>query len=106
MSPSDEELLHAFYAGDDHAIERLVERHDPVLKQVAYLILQARTGSRMQARREWDIDDRLTQVWTHVAMTRQAGLGAWPHQRLSALTWLIYLLCLEMDRHLRFHGPF
>jgi hypothetical protein len=106
MSPSDEELLHAFYAGDNAAIERLVERHDPLLRRIAYLILEARTGSQLQARGEWDVRERLERMWTQVLMTREAALASWPHQRLSALTWLIYLLCLEMDRHLGFRPPF
>jgi len=84
----------------------LAERHEPLLWQIANLILVTRTGSEIQALGEWDIDERLENVWTHVFMTRQAALGSWPHQRLSALTWLIHLMCLEMDRHLGFRGPF
>jgi hypothetical protein len=77
-----------------------------LLARVAYLILQARTGSAVQALGEWDIDERLANVWAHVLMTRQGGVGRWPHQRLSVLTWLIHLLCLEMDRHLGLRPPF
>ena len=106
MSPTDEELLHAFYAGDSDALERMADRHDPVLWGLAYLILKARTGSAVQARGEWDISERLSQVWAHVLMTQQTSFGTWPHQRLSALTWLIHLLSLEMDRHLGLRGPF
>src|SRR5258706_16455111 len=106
MNPTDEELLHAFYAGDSAAVERLAERHTVMLWQLAYLILLARTGSTAQASSEWDIDERLTNVWVHVHLTRQAAFGMWPHQRLTALTWVIHLLCLEMDRHMDLRGPF
>jgi hypothetical protein len=106
MGPSDEELLHAFYAGDDAAMARLIERHSPLLEQIALLILQARTGSPVHALGEWDLSERVWSVWDHVLSTREAALAAWPHQRLSALTWLVYLPCLEMDRHLGFHPPF
>jgi hypothetical protein len=106
MNPTDEALLHAFYVGDNTALEQLAERHAPLLWQVAFLILQSRTGSAVHALGEWDIDEQLANVWTHVLMTRQAGMGVWPHQRLSALTWVIHILCLEMDRHLGFRGPF
>ncbi len=106
MKPTDEELLHAFYAGDSAAIARLAERHDSVLSRVAYLILEARTGSEVQALSEWDAGERLDGVWTHVLLTQQGSLGSWPHQRLSVLTWIIHLLCLEMDRHLGFRAPY
>jgi hypothetical protein len=106
MNPTDEELLHAFYAGDNAAIESLIERHDALLWQVAFLILQTRTGSAVQAWREWDIEERVASAWVHVLRTRQAAIGPWPHQRLSALTWFLHLLCLEMDRHLGLRGPF
>jgi len=106
MKPTDEELLHGFCAGDTAALDRLAERHDPLLDEFAYLILRTRTGSAVQALGEWDTDERLASVWAHVVMTRQAVMGSWPHQRLSALTWLIHLLCLEMDQHLGFRGPF
>jgi len=106
MNPTDEELLHAFYAGDTAALDQLAERHDQLLWQIANLILVTRTGSAVQALGEWDIDERLANVWAHVAMTRLAAFGPWPHQRLSALTWLIHILCLEMDRHLGLRGPF
>ena len=52
MPPTDEELLHAFYAGDTDALERLDERHYLLLWEVAFLILQARTGSTVQALNE------------------------------------------------------
>jgi len=106
MNPTDEELLHAINAGDVGALDRLAERYDPVLGPIGSLILQVRTGSLVQALREWDIAERVESVWAHVLLTRQAALGSWPHQRLSALTWFIHLLCLEMDRHLGIHGPF
>jgi hypothetical protein len=103
---TDEELLHAYYAADAAALDELAQRHNPVLEQIARLILQARTGSALQALAEWDTDARLVNLWGHVVMTSQAGIGSWPYQRLSALTWFIYLLCLEMDRHLGLRGPF
>ncbi len=106
MSPTDEELLHAFYSCDDTALQQLAARLDPFLARVAHLILQARTGSAVQALREWDIGERLTSVWAHVVSTKIAAFGNWPDQRLSAMTWLIHLLCLEMDRHLGLQGPF
>ncbi len=106
MHPTDEELLHAFYAGDVAALETLTERYTPLLGRIASQILETRTGSVIQALREWDIDERVTNVWLHVLMTRHVVIGVWPHQRLSALTWIIHLLCLEMDRHLDLRGPF
>ena len=51
---TDEELLHAFYAGDDVALERLVERHEELLAEVARLLLEGRTGSPVQVLHEWD----------------------------------------------------
>jgi hypothetical protein len=51
MNPTDEELLHAFYAGETTALKRLAERHDLVLWRIAYEILQTRTGSAVQALR-------------------------------------------------------
>src|SRR5438067_1505428 len=106
MNPTDEELLHAYYAGDSAALDQLIGRHDELLSEFAYRILVVRTGSPIQASNEWDIDERITNVWVHVMMTGQAMIGSWPHQRLSVLTWLLHLLCLEMDRHLGFRGPF
>jgi hypothetical protein len=73
---------------------------------LAQLILLVRTGSGSLSLNEWDIDERLTEVWSYVGGTQVTGLARWPHQRLTALTWLIHLLCLEMDRHLGFSGPF
>jgi hypothetical protein len=106
MNPTDEELLHAFYDCDASALERLAKRLDPLLARIANLILQTRTGSAAQALGEWDIEERLLSLWTHVLSTKMTGMATWPQQRLSALTWLIHLLCLEMDRHLGFRGPF
>jgi hypothetical protein len=106
MNPTDEELLHAFYAGDNEAVKSLAVRHDPLLWEVAFLILRARTGSVARALGEWDVNERVNGAWTHVLMTRLASIGSWPHQRLSALTWLIHILCLEMDRHVDLRGPF
>jgi hypothetical protein len=106
MNPTDEDLLHTFYAGDSGALEQLIGRYSRLLRRLAYLILRKRTGSKVQALREWDIDQRTANVWTHILLTREAALGGWPHQRLSALTWFIHLLCLEMDRHLGFRAPF
>jgi hypothetical protein len=106
MNPTDEELLHAFYTGDIAALVTLTERHTPLLARIASQILETRTGSVIQALWEWDIGERVTNVWSHVLMTRHVVIGVWPHQRLSALTWIIHLLCLEMDRHLGLRGPF
>jgi hypothetical protein len=106
IEPADEEMLHAFYGCDTAALERLAERQNPLLARIAYMILRARTGSAAQALGEWDIDERLVSLWAHVLATKMTGLAPWPHQRLSALTWLIHLLCLEMDRHLGLRGPF
>jgi|GEM_PF-5522928 len=106
MMPTDEELLHNFYAGDSTALQRLVERHQRILGRIAYLILQTRTGSEAQAFIEWDLDERLISMWTHVLSTREVNVGRWPHQRLSVLTWLIHLVSLVLDRHLGFRGPF
>jgi hypothetical protein len=109
MNPTDEELLHAFYnaaATDTAALQQLADRLDSALGQIAYQILVVRTGSALQALDEWDIDDRLHGMWTNVLSTRQTGLARWPYQRLTALTWIVHLLCLEMDRHLGFRGPF
>jgi hypothetical protein len=106
MDPTDEKLLHDFYAGDTPALEQLARRLDPILARIVYQIIRARTGSSKQAMGEWDIDERLAGMWAHVLGTHTTGLAPWPHQRLSALTWLIHLLCLELDRHLGFRGPF
>jgi len=106
MSPTDEELLHAFYAGDNSALDLLFDRYEPNLAQMGRLILELRTGSTIQARGEWDIDERLSSVWIHVATTRSVHFGRWPYERVSALTWIIHLLCLEMDRHMGLRGPF
>jgi len=106
MSPTDEELLHTFYAGETAALEQLVERHWSMFSKIAKLILEVRTGSALQASNEWDTDDRLNNMWIHVLNTQQAHVGRWPHERISALTWLIHLLCLEMDGHLGFQPPF
>ena len=106
MSSTDEELLHGFYAGDNNALLRLAEQLDPMLLRISYSILQARTGSGLQAMTEWNPDERLTSEWVHVRSTRQVNIGRWPNQRLTVLTWLIHLLCQEMDRHLGFREPY
>jgi hypothetical protein len=53
MDPTDEELLHAFYAGDDGGLEQLDARHTAMLTEIGHLILEARTGSALQAVGEW-----------------------------------------------------
>jgi hypothetical protein len=106
MDPTDEELMHRYYGGDDAALERLIERHDELLTQFGELFLLARTGSPLQVASEGDTDERVVHVWTHVFMTRHAVIGTWPYARLSVLTWLVHLLCLELDRHLGLRGPF
>jgi hypothetical protein len=103
---SDEELLHTFYAGDNAALEQLAARHDPILARIAHQILLVRGGPVPLALGEWDIDDRLNNLWAHVNHTREVNLGRWPHQQLSALRWLIFLLCAEMDRNMGLRGPF
>jgi hypothetical protein len=101
-----EQLLHEFYnTGDGSALDRLSRRLDPYLARIAHLILLAR-GIPAGALGEWDIDDRLANVWAYIYNTRQAGFGRWPHQRMSALHWLIYLLGQEMDRRMDFLPPF
>jgi hypothetical protein len=106
MKESDEQLLHRLYAGETNVVDELAQRYDPVLTRVAYQILALRTGSVLQASGEWDVQERLDAVWANVLMSSKANVGRWPHQRMSALTWLIYLLCVEMDRHLGLRPPF
>ncbi len=106
MEPTDEELMHAFYGGDTTALNQLSLRVDPILGRLAFLFLQARNGSGLLSLGEWDINERLDRVWSYVLDTRTTGFARWPHQRLSVLTWLIHILCLEMDRHLGFRPPF
>jgi hypothetical protein len=106
MNPTIEELLQAYYGCDSEALEELAERLDPVLGRIAHEILRVRRGSAVQALGEWDIGERLTSVWAHIVGTKLASLATWPHKRLSALTWIVHLLCQEMDRHLTLRGPF
>ena len=106
MPPSDEKLLHDFYAGDNAALEQLAARHDRILVRVAHLILLARTASMSLALSEWDIDERLNEMWANVELTRRTNIGRWPHLQISALRWLISLLCEEMDRNMGLRGPF
>ena len=106
MPPSDEELLHAFYAGDNAALNKLVRRFDTILTRIARLILVARGVAAGLALGEWDIDERLNEVWTNVYYTRTTNMARWPHQRLTSLHWLIYLLCEAMDRNMGFRAPF
>ncbi len=105
MSSSDEQLLHTFYAGDTEAINQLIERYDPILARIAHQILLLR-GVPAPVHGEWDIDDRLSNLWAHVYQTRMVNFGRWPHQQLSALRWVIFLLCAEMDRTMGFRPPF
>ena len=98
--------MHGFYAGNNGAIEQLMERFDPTLAQIGVLILKIRTGSEIQAIAEWNVNQRLGKVWAYVLGTRAVNIGRWPNQRISALTWLIHLMSLEMDNHLGFRGPF
>jgi hypothetical protein len=104
MERIDEALLHAFYAGDKTALKQLAERMNPTLASIVNVILQMRTGSANL--QEWDVNDRLISLWTHVKSTSLKSAGYWPSERLSASTWLIHLLCIEMDRHLEFNGPY
>ena len=104
---SDEDLLRAFYdQADAGSLEELARRLDPVLARMAFVILIHRTGAGPQSLGEWFVDERLQAVWTYVNGSRLAGFGHWPRQRLSALAWLVPLLCLEMDRHLGLKPPF
>ena len=81
MNPTDEELLHAFYAGDTTALERLAERQDPLLARIAYLILLTRTGSEVQALGEWDISEiQLYSDDYRVFNSPQWSLNGWPNR--------------------------
>ena len=80
MEPSDEQLLHDFYTGDNAALEELARRLDPILARIAHQILLVRGGPVPLALGEWDIDDRLSNLWVHVHQTRTANFGRWPHQ--------------------------
>jgi hypothetical protein len=106
MSPSDEQLLHDFYGGDNGALEQLAARHDPILARIAHQVLLVRAGPGPLILGEWDIDERLVNVWAHVHNTREANFGRWPYQQLSGLRWLIFLLCAELDRNMGMRGPF
>jgi hypothetical protein len=106
MRPSDEDLLHAFYAGDDAALEEIRERYDSILARFAQLFLFGRGIAMAQVLGEWDTDERVNDVWVNVYLTRMTNMATWPHLRMSVLRWFIYLLCEEMDRHLGFEGPF
>jgi hypothetical protein len=106
MNQSDEQLLHRFYAGETDLVYELAQRYDPILRLVAHQILALRTGSVVQASGEWDVQERLTAVWVNVLNSAKVNVGRWPHERISALNWLIYLLCVEMDRHLGLRPPY
>jgi hypothetical protein len=106
MPSSDEQLLHSFYGGNNAALVELAGRLDPFLARIAHLVLLARASAMPLALDEWVIDDRLSDLWAHVYLTRQVDLGRWPHRQLSALRWLISLLCEEMDRDMGLRGPF
>lgn len=103
--PTHEQLLHAFYAGNASALDELSARLDPILARIALLILQAR-GIALAALGEWDVDDRLADVWSAVVLSSKGHGSSWPHQHASALRWLIGLLCREMDRDMHLQGPF
>lgn len=105
MGPTDEELLHEFYKGNTAALEQLAARRDPILVRTALLALWARSGSMTHAMYEWDAADQVTAMWSHVLGT-PGTFARWPHQRLSALTWLNHVLCIQIDRYLGLHGPF
>ena len=96
----DDQLLHRFYAGDKIALEDLADRYEPILGRITHQILLARTGSEVQAAEEWDVEERVDAVWSLVFMSSKVNAGRWPHQRISALTWIVHLLCQEIDRRL------
>ena len=82
--PTDEELLHAFYAGDDVALHRLGDRLGEFLFEIALLILRAR-GVASAALAEWDLGDRLADVWAAVVPSRAGRRGRWVYEHVSAL---------------------
>ncbi len=100
-----EELLHAYYTGDDDALDRLSARLDRPLARIAVVILRTR-GVARAALIEWDITERLLNVWTSVVLSRMGGRARWVHERWSALRWLVGLMCEEMDRAMDFRAPF
>src|SRR5258708_15343792 len=74
VTPSDELLMHAFYASDNAALEQLAARHDPVLARVAHLNLLARATVMPLALGEWDIDDRLVHLSANRYLIRMTNV--------------------------------
>ena len=99
---SDEQLIRAFYACDSAALDTLADRYHLLLARVVFLVMWARTGSRVQALREWDIDDRVQNVWAEVYNGKFRIGQVWEPNKGSVLNWLIDLAAREMDRHLRY----
>ena len=98
-SPSDEQLMAAYYQCDAGALDRLAERHHALLARFVYLMLVARTGNSAQALGEWDLDERVQNVWAVVMLSKMGNTGRRP-QNVSVLVWLVSLVCREVDRHL------
>lgn len=106
MSILAEKLLHDFYAGNNAALGQLAARLDPLLAHVAYRVLLARDGPLHVSLGEWDVDERLNDVWTLVLATRERHTSRWPYELQSAIHWLISVLCMEIDWRLGLRGPF
>jgi len=103
--PTIEELLHAFYAGDENALYRLSERLDRFLYRIAVVILRSR-GVARAALVEWDIRACILRVWAGVALSRIGGRPRWVYERWSAIRWLIGILCERLDETMGFREPF
>jgi len=103
--PTIEELLHAYYAGDDAALNQLSARLRRPLGRIAVVILRSR-GVARGALVEWDVHACLVRVWVGVALSRVGGRARWVHERWSALRWLIGILCEQMDWTMGFREPY
>jgi DNA-directed RNA polymerase specialized sigma24 family protein len=99
---SDEQLIQAFYkCCDVDAVKTLADRYHGLLARVVYLALLARTGSPLQARHEWLIDDLVQDVWALVYVSyAQNAPFRWHAGVGSVLAWLVSLAVRVVDRHL------